>query len=40
MEVVNPSVMVSRLDLVVLDSRRLAEYFVDASRVLGFLGYL
>ena len=40
MEVVNPSVMVSRLDLVVLALRWLDEYFVDASRVLVFLGYL
>ena len=40
MEVVNPSVMVSRLDLVVLDCARLDEYFVDSPRVLGILGYL
>ena len=40
MEVVNPSVMVSRLDLVVWTLQRLDEHFVDASRVLGFLGYL
>ena len=40
MEVVNPSMMVSRLDLVVLDSRRLDENFIDSSRVCGILGYL
>ena len=40
MEVVNSSVMVSRLDLVFLAQRRLDEYFVDSPRVLVFLGYL
>ena len=40
MEVVNPSVMVSRLDLVVLDSAALELLFVDSPRVSGILGYL
>ena len=41
MEVVNPSVMVSRLDLVVLDSAVFLELiFVDSPRVYGILGYL
>ena len=39
MEVVNPSMMVSRLDLVVLDSARLVLIFVDSPRVSGILGY-
>ena len=40
MEVVNPSVMVSRLDLVVLDSVAAGIDFVDSHRVSGILGYL
>ena len=40
MEVVNPSVMVSRLDLVVLDTAVAGIDFVDSPRVSGILGYL
>ena len=40
MEVVNPSVMVSRLHPVVLALRPLDEYFVGSLRVSGILGYL
>ena len=40
MEVVNPSMMVSRLDLVVLDSGGLELIFIDCPRVSGILGYL
>ena len=40
MEVVNPSMTVSRLDLVVLDSAMLDQYFVDSPRVSGILWYL
>ena len=40
MEVVNPSVMVSRLDLVVLDLWRLEMILVDSPRVSEIFGYL
>ena len=40
MEVVNPSVMVSRLDLVVLDSVAAGIDFCRLPRVSGILGYL
>ena len=40
MEVVNASVMVSRLDLVVLDAATDAIDFLDFPRVFGILGYL
>ena len=40
MEVVNPSVMVSRLDLMVLELRRLKLIFVDSPRVYAILEYL
>ena len=40
MEVANPSVMVSRLDLVVLDSVALELIFADSPRVSVILGYL
>ena len=40
MEVVNPPVMVSRLDLVVLDLWQLELISVDSPRVSGILGYL
>ena len=40
MEVVNSSVMVSRLDLVVLDSVAAGIDFLDSPRVSRILGYL
>ena len=40
MEVVNPSMTVSRLDLVVLDSAVTGIDFRDSPRVSGILGYL
>ena len=40
MEGVNPSMTVSRLDLVVLDSAAAGIDFVDSPRVAGILGYL
>ena len=40
MEVVNPSVMVSRLDLVVLDSAATRIDFRQPPSVFGILGYL
>ena len=40
MEVVNPSVMVSRLDLVVLDSAVAGTNFCESPGVSGMLGYL
>ena len=40
MEVVNPSVMVSRLDLVVLDSAAAGIDFFDSPRVSRTLRYL
>ena len=40
MRMMNPSVMVSRLDLVVLDSAAVGIDFVDSPRVSGILGYL
>ena len=40
MNMMNPSVMVSRLDLVVLEFARLEMIFFDFRRVSGILGYL
>ena len=40
MEVVNPSVMGSRLDLVVLDSAAAGIDFLDSPRVSGIFWYL
>ena len=40
MRMMNPSVMVSRLDLVVLELAAAGLIFVDSPRVSGILGYL
>ena len=40
MRMMNPSVMVSRLDLVFWNLRRVELIFIDSLRVSGILGYL
>ena len=40
MDMMNPSVMVSRLDLVVLELAAAELILVDSPRVYGILGYL